>query len=439
MKREDHQLIQQVLDGAVTPAAFDEFQQRLRNEPELARSYGEYALLHHSLHEEYEGLPVGSSPVLTTSRRRGPVICGFLVIAALVVVVAVFQCWKSADAFTGVASVKFSPDAVWRTEGHTQPHGELLDLAGNTTIHLAFGAAEVTVGGAATVVEGPAKLTVFSKDVLYLAEGRARVHLGGHPAKVRISTPMIVVDSGGDFAVGNHPDSSVEVHALAGDVKLTITKKSETLVLVPGEAVYVSKSDGNTRFQADGGRFRKKLGSILTLEEGPFKRSEWLSEFGNPSISENRIDGVNYTLFHKLPVAAPDETNPILLATVELDFPTNGEFHTDGWAGMSFYRNHEEIVFFGDSYGMDRTWSLDIKQHLPVVLPQKFLTGPRTVTLRYDRKSGSVSLHEGGLPLNPAFCAGFIPAGLSFDEIRIGSSANAGLSVRSLAIRTVGN
>jgi len=69
-----------------------------------------------------------------------------------------------------------------------------------------------------------------------------------------------------------------------------------------------------------------------------------------------------------------------------------------------------------------------------VILPGNPVIGPRKVTLRYDRKTGDVSLHEGSVPLGPAFCSGKLPAGVTFDEVRIGASSSAALSVRSLVI-----
>ena len=55
MKKQDHQLVQRVLDGEMTPGDFRDFQERLRGEPELEKLYQEYALLHHTLSEEFEG------------------------------------------------------------------------------------------------------------------------------------------------------------------------------------------------------------------------------------------------------------------------------------------------------------------------------------------------------------------------------------------------
>jgi hypothetical protein len=105
---------------------------------------------------------------------------------------------------------------------------------------------------------------------------------------------------------------------------------------------------------------------------------------------------------------------------------------------LSFYQDGEELLFFGDSYGGERTWSLDIKQGLPVVLPEAAVAGPRMVTLRYDRSSGQASLHEGGLPLGEILCEGSIPVGIDFDEIRVGASVGAAIAVKSVTVR-VGN
>ena len=92
-------------------------------------------------------------------------------------------------------------------------------------------------------------------------------------------------------------------------------------------------------------------------------------------------------------------------------------------------------LYFGPvGTGVRRTWSLDVKQQSPIILPGNPLVGPRTVTLRYDRKTGEVSLHEGRIPLRAAFCAGKLPAGTVFDELRIGASSIAGLTVRDLTV-----
>ena len=106
---------------------------------------------------------------------------------------------------------------------------------------------------------------------------------------------------------------------------------------------------------------------------------------------------------------------------------------------MSFFSNGAEVLFFGDAFGAERTWSLDVKQRIPVITPSKSVLGPRIVTFCYRQKTGEASLHEGGLPLGKAFCSGRLASGLEFDKIRIGASSGAALNVRSLTIRVGGD
>ena len=165
-------------------------------------------------------------------------------------------------------------------------------------------------------------------------------------------------------------------------------------------------------------------------------RGTWRVAHGQPAVRGGRLEGGDFEAFVKLPDRSLSTANPILLATLETLEPLHGKFHTDGWSGMSFYRDGRELLFFGDAYGPEQTWSIDVKQDLPIVLPKSPVIGPRTVTLCYNRNTGAASLHEGSLPLGPPFCSGVLPTGLEFDEIRIGASAGAALALRSLTVRT---
>ena len=158
-------------------------------------------------------------------------------------------------------------------------------------------------------------------------------------------------------------------------------------------------------------------------------------DYGQPAISENRIDGMNYAAYLRLPEALPAEGGGVVMVTLETGTPAEGEFHTDGWAGISFYHGETEVLFFGDPFGVEKTWALDVKQDLPDILPDPPVTGPQTVTLRYDSRSGEVSLHDGTPPLTAAFCRGRLPVGTRFDGIRLGASAGAALAVNSLLVR----
>ena len=125
MKKADHQMIQRVLDGSISREGFASFQRRMRGEPELARLYGEYALLHYSLCEEYEDK--GFSKRLVTVSRTVPA-AGIWLLAlasALVLLVALF--YRKPSGRTGpppvTAALRFSADAVWRIESSPQDRG----------------------------------------------------------------------------------------------------------------------------------------------------------------------------------------------------------------------------------------------------------------------------------------------------------------------------
>jgi hypothetical protein len=289
------------------------------------------------------------------------------------------------------------------------------------------------------MIEGPSTLTFVSTQSLHLAEGRGRVRLEGSGGHLEVTTPsMSAADLGTEFGIETHRDGPDELHVLEGKVSMRLNGKNERHVLVAGQAGRVAGTDGIERFAADESRFRKDLGQFQTLMTAPFMKADWRIDHGTPSITGDRIDGVNYSIFRRFSQPEPGGENSVLLATLEAKPPASGSFHTDGWAGMSFFSKGVEVLFFGDAFGPERTWALDVKQRIPIILPGNLVVGAKTVTLRYDQKSGEVSLHEGRLPLGPAFCSSKLPPGTAFDEIRIGASSSAALAVGSLTLRVGG-
>ncbi len=442
MKKADHQTVQQVLDGSISREGFEGFQQRMRSEPALAKLYAEYALLHHSLCEEYEEKGF-FKPIVTGSRGIPAAGIWLLALAAAVaLLVAVF--YRNPAGRTGpppvVAALRFSADAVWRIEGSPLDGGIPADLTVGSTLRLIEGQATVAPNPAASaLIEGPSTLTFVSPSSLHLAEGRGRFATENADGTLEVTTPSIsAVDLGTEFGIETRRDQPDELHVFDGKVRLRLNGKSDGHLLATGEAARVAGADGIDRFVADAGRFAKSLGDFAALVDGPFLKGEWREDYGKSSFSADRIEGENYSISMQLPRPVPDAESPVLLATLSVAQPTTGTFHTDGWAGMSFYKGGDELLFFGDSFGPEKTWSLDVKQRIPVILPGKRLVGPKTVTLRFDRRNGSVSLHEGGVPLGPSFCEGRLPENLTFDRIRIGASSSAALAVNSLTIRAGG-
>lgn len=442
MKKSDHQLVQQVLDGDVTREVFDGFQQRLRNEPELVDLYGGYALLQHTLNEEFEGGPAPEHEVAASSRRIVGISLWLAVAALLAIAGAIlwFQPFAESNKNDDVAVVTFSVDAVWHFDGVSRNLGGANGVARGCTLRLLQGRAGISLEPSVTaVIEGPAEVTFPGKDSLHVAQGSGFFTRGGTGGGLTITTPRLTAtDSGTRFGIDVPVAGPDELQVSEGKVQVVSKAGNESALLVAGDAVRVPAAGPMERFAAGGRQFATGLGRFRTVFSGPFKRSDWRLEHGNPSFAGNRIEGANYAAFLQFPEPQPAGGNSVLLVTLEVGKPVGGEFHTDGWAGVSFFSRGTEMLFFGDSFGTKPTWSLDVKQRIPVILPDHPVTGPRTVTLRYDKRSGEVSLHEGGVPLKTPFCVGKLPPGTRFDEIRIGASSGAALTVNSLHIRAGG-
>lgn len=442
MKRADHHLVQQVLDGEVTPEQFDGFQQRLREEPELIDLYKGYALLQHTLSEEFEdGLP-GRAAAEAGSRRTlgaGLVLlaCALAALAALVWI----KPWNLLAGSGNVAVATFSVDAVWQIDGPSENLGSATGLPVGSTLKLTQGRASVSLEPTVTVVlDGPSAMTAQSKNEIGLDYGRGLFRIGVSHGGLTVRTPKLTaVDAGTEFGMDSSPARADEVHVLTGKVNVTASKGGRSLDIEAGNALQVGGDGGIGKIQSAGQRFAGQLGRFETVVGGPFVRDDWRIDFGNPTITPNRLEGLNFTAYRKLARPEPADGKTVLLVTLEIAAPSTGSFHTDGWAGMSFFSGGSELLFFGDSFGIKGTWSLDVKQRLPVVLPEQPVTGPRTVTLRYDAATGDVTLHDGKVPLRAPICSAKMPPGLAFDEIRLGASAGAALAVSSLQIRVGGD
>jgi len=440
MKRSDHQMIQQVLDGSISPEGFERFQERLRKEAELGKLYGEYALLHHSLCEEYGGKSVSAVTIspppktLRFSRMATALAIAALLLSGLFIFRKTLVGGKSDPAI--VAALEFSPDAVWQIDGDTQGGGKSSKLLQGGTLQLIHGQAKISLNPAAWVwIDAPSIVTFLTRESLHLAEGNGRFQRVDHKAKLQVTTPSISVSGfGTEFGITTHQGLSDELHVFEGQVNMRLNGHREGEILSKGEAGRVVASDRIERIPAVATRFIDRLGEFEPVVSGPFVKANWRQEYGTSSISPDRIEGLNYSVHLPLPQAEPTGKHSILLVTLGVAQSSGDLFHTDGWAGMSFFYQGTELLFFGDAFGPERTWSLDVKQQSPIILPGNPLVGPRTVTLRYDRKTGEVSLHEGRIPLRAAFCAGKLPAGTVFDELRIGASSIAGLTVRDLTV-----
>lgn len=163
--------------------------------------------------------------------------------------------------------------------------------------------------------------------------------------------------------------------------------------------------------------------------------SHWRLERGSPELKGGHLEGRGFEAYFSLPPDGLSPKRPVLLATIwTVDAPS---FHTPGWSGFSLYQDGYEICFFGDSYGPEETWSLDVKRRLLPLTPSPFLRGPRTMTLRYDRRDGTIELHEGESSGEHPLVRSKILPGLVFDQVRIGASDEATLALLKISVRAV--
>ncbi len=444
MKKADHQLVQQVLDGDLPREQFDRFQQRLRREPELAELYGGYAMLHHTLAEKFEGAEaLGGLPEVSAGRSwRIPALVVAAVLAGLAALVWWTKPWTRWAGRTEMAVLTFSVDAVWQIDGALRNTGGAAAVAPGSRLSLLQGRAAISLEPTVkAVIEGPAELAFPTKGTLHLERGRGYFERDGTNGKLTVTTPRLKArDAAARFGIETQvqpsaAESADELRVLAGKLNVTARTGGDSRQLVAGDGIRISNHGKIVGITPDGRPFPTGLGRFHAVLDGPFDPGKWRVRFGNPAITPARIDGANYAVHFPLPEALPTGSCGVMLVTIDIGQSTEGPLHSDGWAGISFFSEGREVLFFGDSFGAKATWSLDVKQRVPVIMPPQAVTGPRLVTLRYSAHDGGVSLHDGAPPLKPPFCAGRLPAGTRFDELRLGASAGAALAVNALQIR----
>jgi hypothetical protein len=452
MNRSDHQLIQNAIDGSLAGGKFRTLQQRMRDEPELAALYHDYALLDHSLSEEFEGKRMIGRPLPQPVRRKFPTAAVIGIAAAVALgafLVALVLPGPKPTPLPQTASLTLSDDAAWTIDGG-RPADASPTISPTDRLDLQCGVARLVLpNGSTAIVTAPAKLVYHATEHIELIHGIGRFRNESAEDHFTVATgTLTAVDLGTEFGVVSRSGGGDELHVFEGQVRLQNNGSEDGPVLFAGEAATVGKSGAIDRmaaraeqFPSDLPRFRRILldrfttrSSSLNGRRPAFGPASWKLAQGSVSLADGKLEGSDFTTFLAMP-PAPDSEHPVLLASMELAPPAGGQFHSPGWAGLSFFQGETEHLFFGDSFGPERTWSIDVKQGRPPVLPTTPVTGARSVTLRCDFQTGETSLHDGPIPLGPAFVKGLLPPGLSFDRVRLGSSPEATIAVRSIDVR----
>lgn len=259
-----------------------------------------------------------------------------------------------------------------------------------------------------------------------------------------------VVDLGTSFGVVvPGAGATAELHVFEGMVELRTGASPERQVLEAGQAARVDAAVGEVaRFSSSRQVFESPSAWELLLEEdfcavfsaaghegGGELPADWIHGTGLPVLTADGLAGSGFTVYADLPSVRELGPNSVLDVVLDVDAAVGPGFHTAGWSGLSLYVGSTEVVFFGDSYGDDATWSIDVKQGLPPVLPDEAATGGRTVTMRYYRATGRVALFHGDTASGAPFVSAWIAPGFDFDRVRLGASSGSWLVVRRVEMR----
>jgi len=449
MRLSDHQLVMAAFEGTLEESGFRDLQQRLSEEPELLALYRDHAMLHHSLCEEFEGRQMAGESLPVPAVRPQRWLVPLLAAAAVVALCFVGWKWLSpGKPAQAMAGCDFSADATASLDGRPALDGSGFSPGSRLSVERGWVRLNLP-RKAVALVEAPASLVYEADKVIRLENGRARFHCPPGALGLTVKTPSLVaIDRGTEFGVLAKPGGRDEAHVFEGEIELEAVTGEGTATLHSKEAAGVDGEGSIQRMEAREQDFVSLTPEVRVMLEEEFNSgtfetgrrpavgaSHWRLERGSPKIAGDHLEGTDFEAYFYLPTDALSAARPVLLVTVETVPGGAQPFHTTGWSGFSLYQEGYEVCFFGDSYGPEETWSLDVKRSLVPLTPSARMTGPRTMTLRYDRRDGTVELHEGSAPGgNPLVRSKLLP-GLNFDQIRIGASPGASLGVKKVTVK----
>jgi hypothetical protein len=451
MRLSDHQLVAAAFEGALGESEFNTLQRRLADEPALLALYREHALLHHSLCEEYEGRE-SLGDIGPPANRMPRWLLPLLAITALAAIA--LAAWKlSHKSATGglTAGSVLSKDGQASIDGRPMLDGSGFAPGSRLAIERGWVRLKLPRGTVA-IVEAPAAIVYEADRRLLLENGRARFQLAPGVEDFTVLTANLAAHgSGPGFGVISRPGGADEVHSLSGEIGLRASTGKEGDTLAAGKAAAVDPSGFITHMPARENEFASLTPEIRVLLEDRFNSgtmetgrrpqtgaSHWRLEKGSPTISDRYLEGSDFETYFWLPADGLSAARPILLLTVEtVPGSATIPFHSPQFAGFSLYQEGYEVCFFGDSYGPEETWSLDVKRNLVPLVPAAKVSGPRTMTLRYDRRDGTVELHDGAEPGESPLVRSKLLPGLNFDQVRIAAGPGASLAIASLKVSAI--
>jgi hypothetical protein len=246
-----NELINAVIDNAITEEMAAELQQRLASSEDVRRYYARWMALSAALHHEaciMQSEPLDASaaeesnstklaePATGISRRStyGLVAAVCTLAACLLVVAFLWRLWQPPHAGTRVGREIDRPPAIaevtqlvraqWPDNANALVLGQHLK---QEWTHLTSGIVQIECSsGALLSIEGPAELRLDSDMECFLRTGKMVVLVPEGVVGFKVESPHSeVIDLGTEFGVVVTELGQMEVHVLAGEVEVAVREK----------------------------------------------------------------------------------------------------------------------------------------------------------------------------------------------------------------------
>ncbi len=219
--------IQELLEGQLDGDAFDEHQERLRQDPEAQEVYREYVTLQHCLKYRSKGtdmLNVVPMEKIVQRNQWRAMKQAMLATAAVLLLCGIIMTLVMAQGHDGLLAFKTSPGSKvvvsHMVVDGDQPRGQVMDVGSQLT--LTSGSVELEFkSGVRSIIQAPAELTLINEGLLDMKKGTGWFNIpsGAEGFQVRTSK-MVLTDLGTTFGIITNKDQSDEAHTFEGEVKL---------------------------------------------------------------------------------------------------------------------------------------------------------------------------------------------------------------------------
>lgn len=265
-----HELMQQYLEGRISPGDMDRLNELLRHDPALRKGFIETLNLESGLADLAAGAEFfGRKDTVCSPRKIAKAIASWLAVASLLVAAVIGGIYWQENS-SGVYAIVKSATGVNEMANRSHIDGDWHEIAAGT-LEL------VTIRGAHVVIEAPARFRFESIQRLRLDTGRLAADVPPSAKKFTVVTPTgEVVDLGTKFGVDVSQNGQSEVHVFQGEVIARSAQGGDRQNLYDGDAFLLRAGNGQTRELRSAAFIRPdEVGSLhAALKEGQPLRSQ---------------------------------------------------------------------------------------------------------------------------------------------------------------------